>query len=68
MGREHRSPLTGADVTEREPIAIARHPDDDVAEAGPRVEPAVEELELGLARLELGEAEGGAEGDAATLG
>ncbi len=36
------------------------HPTRDRAEAGPGVEPAVEERELGGARLELGEAEGGA--------
>jgi len=40
-------------------LALDAH--DDQAEAGPGVEPAVEEALLGYARRELEEAEGGAE-------
>jgi len=41
--------------------SLPLHPDDDVADAAPVVEAAVQELELGLARLEGEKAEGDAE-------
>jgi len=46
---------------ELEIVLLARHPGDDVADSAPRVETAVEELKLRLARLEAEEAESGAE-------
>ena len=46
-------------MTEREAVTLARHPDRDLAKTRPRVEPAVEELQLGLAGFELGEGESG---------
>jgi len=53
--------LALGDVAQREsePLPLDAH--DDQADAGPGVEPAVQELQLGRARRELEEAEGGAE-------
>jgi len=42
---------------ELEVVAEALHPADDVADAAPGVEPAMQELQLGCARQELGEAD-----------
>ena len=59
MGGEHCPPLAGADVTKRKSIALTGHPDGDVAEPAPGVEPTVEELELGRLRWKLSKAESG---------
>ena len=59
MGGEHCPPLAGADVTKRKSIASTGHPDRDVAEPAPGVEPTVEELELGRLRWKLSKAESG---------
>ena len=47
-------------MTQREPEPLPLDADDDQTDAGPGVEPAVEQAKLGRARLELEEAEGGA--------
>src|SRR5215467_4941474 len=47
---------------ELEVVLLACHAGHDVADPAPRVEAAVQELELRLARLKAEEAEGGAEG------
>jgi len=52
-------------VPEANVVALPRHPGDDVADAAPGVEAAVQQLQLGRARLEGEEAEGGAERGAA---
>jgi hypothetical protein len=44
---------------ERKIPALPRHPGQHVIDAAPRVQPAVEQAQLGLASLERGEAEGG---------
>src|SRR6266850_3844486 len=58
---EHRDPLAGAVVAEAHLVALPAHAHHDVAPAAPGVEAAVQELELGLARLEGEKAEGDAE-------
>jgi hypothetical protein len=62
---EGRPPLVLADVAQREPEPLPLHAHGDQPDAGPGVEPAVEQPELGRARRELEEAEGGAEPAAA---
>jgi hypothetical protein len=46
---------------------VAVQPNRDQSDAGPGVEPAVQEAQLWRAWLELEEAEGGAEGGAAAV-
>ena len=58
---EHRPPALAVIAAEFEIVALACHAGDDVADAGPRVEPAVAKAQLGLKRFKVGEAEGGAE-------
>jgi hypothetical protein len=53
--------LVFADVAQREPEPLTLDAHDDEAEAGPGVEPAVQQTQLGCAGRELEEAEGGAE-------
>src|SRR5439155_1739287 len=62
---EHRDPLAGAVIPEADLEALARHPGDDVTDPAPAVEAAVQELQLGRARLEGEGAEGGCERGAA---
>ena len=57
MRPERRPPLALGDVTQREPEPLALDADNDQAEAGPGVEPAVQEPQLGRSRWELEEAE-----------
>src|SRR2546422_8936221 len=59
--------IGGTVVTEAHLVAVPRHPGHAVAEAAPRVEAAVQELELRRARLEGEEAEGGAKDSGAML-
>ena len=40
--RERRPPRAGVDVREVQPVALPVHPPDDIADAAPVVEPAVE--------------------------
>jgi len=54
-------------VAEREPEPLPLDAHDDQAETGPRIELAVEQPQLGRARRELEEAEGGGEVGAACL-
>jgi hypothetical protein len=62
---EHRDPLAGAVVAEANLKAVARHAGDDVAEAAPVIEAAVQQVQLRRVRLEGEEAEGGGERGAA---
>ena len=62
MRRELRPPLALGEVGEREPEPLPLDAHDDQAEAGPGVEPAMQELQLGCARREMREAERGGEG------
>jgi len=55
---KHRPPPLAVVATQFEIVALSRHAGDDVADAGPGVEPAVKEAQLGLARFKREEAEG----------
>jgi len=50
-----------------EPVALPLHPRDDVPDAAPVIDAAVQELELRRARLEGEEVEGGAEQSATSI-
>src|SRR4029453_12146137 len=58
---ELRPPLPFGDVREREPVAEALDADSNQADAHPAVEPPVEQAQLGRARWQPEEAEGGGE-------
>ena len=66
---EERRPPSVPVACQRQIIVVPLHPDDDRAEAGPRIKPGVERNELAdrLPPLEEGEAEGGDEEGAATI-
>src|SRR5258708_5224964 len=56
--KEGRAPVVTVTLGELKIPALPRHPGYHVTDA-PRVQPAVEQAQLGLASLERGEAEGG---------
>src|SRR5439155_18849281 len=64
---ERRAPATLVVLGQLQIVALPVHPDDDVADAAPRVEPAVERVELGHPRLKASEAEGHGEKRAAVV-
>jgi hypothetical protein len=64
---EDGDPPAGAVLTNAHLEALVCHADDDQADPRPRVEPAVEQLQLRRARRQAEEAEGGAEGGAALI-
>jgi hypothetical protein len=68
MRGELSAPLALGDVTERQPVAEALDADRDQADAHPRVEPLVQQPELGRAARQLKETERGAEGGEAAVG
>jgi hypothetical protein len=55
-------------IVEAELVSMAPHPGDDEAEAGPVVEPSMQQPQLRGARGKLQETEGGAQGGEATVG
>jgi hypothetical protein len=55
---EHRAPAPPVVAPELEVVLLPRHPGDDIPDPGPRVEPAVEDAQLRLTRLDAQEAEG----------
>jgi hypothetical protein len=59
--RKRRAPRAGGNVAEVEPVTLRVHSGDDVADAGPAVEPAVQQSQLGLRRRHEAEADGAAE-------
>lgn len=60
-GVERGAPVPVAVVCELQVSALAMQPDRDQPDVGPGAEPAVQELQLGRARWELKEAEGGSQ-------
>jgi hypothetical protein len=55
----HGDPVAAV-IAEADVVALALHAGDDVADPAPRIEAAVQELQLGLARRHEREADGGA--------
>ena len=62
---ERRAPATLVILGQLQIVALPVHPPRDIADTAPSVEPAVERVELGRARLKAGEAEGHGEKRAA---
>jgi hypothetical protein len=58
---ERRSPALAVVASKLHVVALPRHAGDDVADTGPRVEPAVKQAQLRLAGFQREEAESGAE-------
>jgi hypothetical protein len=58
---ERRAPLLRVVLGELQVSALPRHPDDDVPDAAPAVEPLVQHAQLGLGRRDEREADSGAE-------
>jgi hypothetical protein len=50
FGKEDRTPAAAVAAPKLRIVALASHAGDDMADPGPRVEPLVEEPQLGLAR------------------
>jgi hypothetical protein len=65
--QERRAPVRGVALSELQVPALARHAANDVADAAPRVEPAVDELKLRLGRRHERQADGGAEEGTASV-
>ena len=65
---EERRPPAVLFTAQPEDVSVPPHPNDDRAEAAPRVEPGVNEVELGLPALHAQGGEGGDEEGAATVG
>ena len=59
LAGERRPPRPGVDARELKPVALPIHAGDHVADAAPAVGPTVEETQLGVARRDHREANGG---------